>query len=112
MAGGRPTKQPDEKRSARFNLRFTAAELAQIEAQAHIAGLGPHEFLRRRSLGYVVPPRSQGQVDPAIVSELNAVGNNVNQLARATHRGTDFVRYWQEIGTKLEDVLELVLDRD
>ena len=52
----RPTKHPDEKRDQRFNLRFTAAELAHVETQARLAGVGPHEFLRRRALGYVVPP--------------------------------------------------------
>ena len=81
----RPKKQPDEKR----DQRFTVAEIAHVEMQARLAGIGPHEFLRHRALGYVVPPAPvQRRGAPALVAELNrlelelkAVGNNANQLA-------------------------------
>jgi len=70
----RPRKDPNEKRDQRFNLRFTAAELAHVETQARIAGLSPHEFLRRRSLGYTVPQAGKARTDPAVVTELNRLG--------------------------------------
>lgn len=102
----RPKKQPHERRTERFNLRFTVAELAHVEQQARAAGLDPTEYLRRRALGYTVPAAPARRTDPALVSELNRIGVNVNQLARAVHTGRDFVAYWREIGAELSAILE------
>ena len=108
----RPKKQDGEKRNEVARFRVTLAEREYIRAQAQAAGLLEAEYLRRRALGYAVPPARLGRVDPALVSELNRIGVNVNQLARATHRGSDFVHTWQIIGKQLSDVLATVVKRD
>ncbi|MEM9128423.1 MAG: plasmid mobilization relaxosome protein MobC [Pseudomonadota bacterium] len=105
----RPTKDQHEKRNQRFNLRFTLAEIEHVRSQAQAAGLEPHEYLRRRALGHAVAPAPSSSSDPAIVSELNRIGVNVNQLARATHRGSDFTRYWMHIAGELRTTLEKVM---
>ena len=117
----RPKKHPDEKRDQRFNLRFTAAELAHVETQARLAGIGPHEFLRRRALSYIVPPApAQRRGDPALVTEINrlglelkAIGNNANQLALASHTNRRFATSWEgvvdrihELGGQVSEALE------
>lgn len=107
----RPVKTPEEKRSDVARFRLTAAERAFLRSQADAAGLSESDFLRRRALG--LPVRAAAaRSDPALVSELNRIGVNVNQLARATHRGADFTRYWREVGTELEGILARLLDRD
>ena len=108
----RPRKQDREKRNEVARFRVTLAEREYIRAQAQAAGLLEAEYLRRRALGYAVPPARPGRSDPALVSELNRIGVNVNQLARATHRGSDFVHTWQIIGKQLSDVLVAVVKRD
>lgn len=107
----RPEKSPEEKRSEVARFRLTIAERAFLRSQAEAAGLSEAEYLRKRALGLPVRAASE-RSDPALVSELNRIGVNVNQLARATHRGADFTRYWREIGTRLEGILARVLDRD
>ena len=114
MAGGRPKKTNAEKRSERFNLRFTEAEIEHLRLQAQAAGIEPHEYARRRVLGERAHLPSQPSVlgrraDPALVSELNRIGVNVNQLTRATHRGSDFAAYWREVGDELRAALAQVL---
>lgn len=109
----RPKKLADERREHRHNLRFTLAEKLHIESQAMAAGLDVAEYLRRRAVGYTVPPApSRRGHDPALISELNRIGVNVNQLARAVHRGSDFTRHWQEISRQLTGTLEKVLLND
>lgn len=104
----RPRKDENEKRSAVARFRLTLAEKAHLRAQVHTSGLSEAEFLRRRALG--LPVRvSATRSDPALVSELNRVGVNVNQLARATHRGSDFTAYWKQIGRDLEAIMDKVL---
>ena len=101
----RPTKQDHEKRSETARFRVTLAEREHIRAQAEAAGLTEAEYLRRRTLGYRVPPAPSRSADPALVSELNRIGVNVNQLARASHRGSEFTRYWRDVGAELRAVL-------
>ena len=84
----RPTKDDTAKRSERFNLRLTLAELAHVQAQAAHAGIGAHDYARRRVLGHRVPP-ARSQIDATLLSDLNRIGVNLNQLARANNSGAD-----------------------
>ena len=108
----RPKKQDGEKRVETARFRVTVAEREYIRSQATAAGIGEAEYLRRRALGYVVPPARPGATDPALISEINRIGVNVNQLARATHRGSDFVHTWRIIGQQLSETLAAVVKRD
>jgi len=105
----RPEKQDGEKRSETARFRLTLAEREWLREQAGRAGLSETEFMRRRVLGRPIPPAPSRSSDPALVSELNRIGVNVNQLARATHRGSDFVRYWNAVGEELRNVLGKVM---
>lgn len=111
-AMARPKLQDDERMSEVVRLRMTTAELNHVRTQADAAGTSVSDFLRKRAMGYVVPSSgSSRRVDPALITEINRVGVNVNQLALATHTGRDFVRYWQEIGREVEQVLDRVLEQ-
>lgn len=107
---GRPVKQPNERRRAQQNVRFTLAELEDIRAQAAAAGLTVAEFIRRAALGLAVKPL-RTRVDAALISELNAIGNNVNQLARTVHRGRDLPSFWPAIANRLSTLLDEVAAR-
>lgn len=79
----RPKKAPDELRSARFPApRVTEAEFAFIEGNAAKAGLTLADYVRRRLLGHHIPAARQA-ADDALLIELNRVGVNLNQIARA-----------------------------
>jgi hypothetical protein len=84
-AGGRPHQKP---------VRFNDTELAAAEARAQAAGLKLAGYLRAAALGESGPrARRRPTVDRAALiaatAELNRVGNNVNQLARAINRGRE-----------------------
>jgi len=113
----RPKKTADERRTERFNLRYTVAERETVRDLARRYGLDEMEFQRRRVLGTPLPSAGTASVDPALVAALNAhavaltkIGNNVNQLAAATHQGRDFARFWREIGAELEADLSVARD--
>ena len=83
----RPRKQPAEKRSLRLPAAsVTPAEFAEVERQASVAGLSAPEFVRRCVLGRQVAPR-RARTDEAMLVELNRIGVNINQMARATNAG-------------------------
>eukprot|EP00752_Nemacystus_decipiens_P015808 g14118.t1 len=82
----RPIKQPHEKRSEVLRARVTFAEKMHVEEQASAAGIDPSEYVRRRALGFMVSPAPR-RADAALVSELNRIGVNLNQIARNLNSG-------------------------
>ena len=92
-----------------MNTRYTLAEREFIRSQAAAAGLSESDYIRARALGFSVAPSRASRSDPALVTELNRIGVNVNQLTAATHQGRDFVRYWREIGRELQTALRKVV---
>lgn len=70
-----------------ITLRLNAAEYAHLREQAETAGLKMEPMIRRLILGVALRPRPP-DVYAALLRELSAIGNNVNQLARqANTRG-------------------------
>lgn len=107
---GRPRKEEHERRTASIRADLTEAEKVYVQEQAARAGLSEAEYTRRRVLGYaVVSPAASRRADPALITELNRIGVNVNQLARAVHTDRAFIRYWREVGAELRAVLERVV---
>ncbi len=85
----RPLKEPHERRSAKLPpIRVTEAELADLQLQAERAGLSLTELVRQRATGGRVTPR-RGLADAQLLSELNRIGVNLNQIARTLNRGKD-----------------------
>lgn len=105
----RPKKAPDEKRSEQLPpLRVTAAERVFIEEQAAIAGLDSvSDFIRRRALGRRVEP-ARSAADDALLVELNRVGVNLNQIARALNSDRPERAELSDALATLQDVLAKV----
>ncbi|MEO1322828.1 MAG: hypothetical protein AAFV59_07465 [Pseudomonadota bacterium] len=108
----RPTKAPEDKRNERNQQRYTAAEYARIEAAAADLGMKPSDFIRACVLKAPLPKPRTAKADAAAVARLDRIGvhiagacNNMNQLTRATHRGSDFQDYWREVGEEQKAVL-------
>ena len=115
--GGRPKKSAGEIRSTAVLLRLTISEKAAISANAERAGLDVSDYLRSLGTGTAAPARPASNDDAlpagnaALISEVNRIGVNVNQLTRAVHRGADFTQYWREVGRELEGVLQRLAGR-
>lgn len=106
--GGRPTKQPHEKRSIQICLRVTIAEEDYYKQQASKAGLTVTEYLRRAGLNMIIRvPRAIA--DNQLISELNAMGNNLNQIARAANRGQEEREFWRDLADKVANKLDEVV---
>jgi hypothetical protein len=114
---GRPRKSINEQRSERIGVRFTLAELSFLEAQAVVNSTTITDLVRRRALKLpVTPPRVGKKADSsnaALISELNRIGVNLNQLTHAVNSGRTDVLHWEQLSTRLGQVLErLVMARD
>lgn len=109
----RPRKLADEKLSEHVHFLTTIATRETLAQRARAAGVNEGEFLRRYIDGKPnEAPALSAMVDPALIAAVNnfcvglsKIGNNVNQLAAASHQGREFTKYYREIGQELEGEL-------
>ena len=103
----RPTKTANERRTEQVKIRLTLAEHLHLADQADVAGLSLADYVRRRALGLVVQP-APSRVDAQVLVELNRIGVNVNQLARAVNSGREYPGDWGAIEEELTRLLATV----
>ena len=76
-------------RDRQFNVGFTAAELAEVQRAARVAGMRPVDYGRAKLLsrsGRIARTEySVRQLDPLLLVQLSRIGNNLNQIARRLH---------------------------
>ncbi|KAB2914559.1 MAG: MobC family plasmid mobilization relaxosome protein [Hyphomicrobiaceae bacterium] len=89
-------------------IRCSRAELAAIEARATAAGLNASDFIRRAALGHPVEIIKLERLHPADLAQLKRLGNLLNQIARAMHRGRLF-RGTIEHAEAVMDELRLII---
>jgi hypothetical protein len=103
----RPKKTGDEQRTEVAKCTLTAEESLSLKMSAAAAGLSAAEYLRRRAFSRsVTPPASRA--DAQLLSELNRIGVNVNQLAFAHNADREFKGDWLALRDELARVLEKV----
>ncbi|UYV12396.1 MAG: MobC family plasmid mobilization relaxosome protein [Phycisphaera sp.] len=102
--GGRPKLDDEERRCRPTHIRWTIAEYNSIHTNADLAGVSVSEYVRRRSLGLPVVAK-HARSDARLVHELNAIGVNLNQIARNLNTGRKGVR-----AVDLDDILVQLRD--
>jgi hypothetical protein len=103
----RPMKHEHEKRTEVIRARMTEAERDHVFEQAQRAGIKPSEYIRLRSLEYVVTPKP-ATADTELISQINMVGCNLHQFLRDDRfgRGTRTEADWNQLYDRLSSVLE------
>lgn len=110
-AGGRPKLPEHERRTRQIKIRATIQEDIDIRNAAEAAGLSIGEFIRRRTRGIPVCPPA-AKADARLLVELNAIGNNLNQLVRNIHtdRYADHAPQCEHVLAELRRILRKVGD--
>lgn len=62
-------------------IRLTKTEKSKLKSQAEIAGLKMEPFVRKLIMGVDIRPRPPDNIS-RLLREINAIGNNINQIAR------------------------------
>ena len=110
LPSGRPRKNTRALRDHWLKTRVTMDELHRVEQLARDAGKTPSEFFRDAVLNGHILVRRFRAPDPAIISHLQRIGNNLNQIAKICNTtGND--RRARFIETHLDDDLRPVLHR-
>ena len=83
----RPRLGEEERRRRTVGVRVTEAEAAELQERAQAARLSMGAYLRRRGLGQRVRMAAERRLGAAELRELNRIGVNLNQMARAMNSG-------------------------
>ena len=106
---GRPPKREHERRVASTRADLTLLEKQFLRDQARAAGMTEAAYVRRRVLGLpITVPKPK--TDVRLLYELNAIGVNLNQLARNVNSGRVGVHAldWDVVRAELHKVLSKV----
>lgn len=76
------------KRNHHVSVWLNDQEHEHLKKQAHISGLGIDPFIRQLIMGVHLRPRPPDTY-AALLRELSAIGNNVNQIARIANGKKD-----------------------
>lgn len=97
-------------RNRHVSVWLTDEEYEYLKGQSHISGLGIDPFLRHLIMGVQLRPRPPDTY-AALLRELNAIGNNVNQLAyQANARGEATQDEIWEAARLVRQAVQLVRD--
>ena len=83
----RPRLGEEERRGRTVGVRVTEAEAEELRERARGARLSVGAYLRRRGLGQRVRFTAERRLGAAELRELNRIGVNLNQMARAMNAG-------------------------
>ena len=83
----RPRLGEEERRGRTIGVRVTEAEAEELQERAQAARLSMGAYLRRRGLGQRVRMGTERRLGAAELRELNRIGVNLNQMARALNSG-------------------------
>ncbi|MBB5350661.1 hypothetical protein HNR46_000889 [Haloferula luteola] len=82
----RPTLSSDRHRLHRIVFRLTDGEHRDLARRAKQLDRRANELARMLLLSALeTPGQETSYYDPAVVSELNAIGNNLNQITKGMH---------------------------
>lgn len=98
-----------EKRSIVIKVRLNRKEIDYLNQRVKKSGLSRESYIRQLISGYVptdLPPPDYH----AMMNELRAIGNNMNQIAQKAHslRAVDSRRYDEAFGTLKLALVEIV----
>ena len=110
-AGGRPAKEPAEKKGFKITVKMATDEYGSLKAKAHEAGINQSEYIRQCIQASIVNQR----ITPELMNhirQLSGMANNINQIAhKANAAGYPVVhKHCLFLSGKLDDVISKIED--
>jgi KaiC/GvpD/RAD55 family RecA-like ATPase len=95
-------RKPNRKDSKQINVRVSESEYSKLKQPAETLNMSLPAFVKKKAKGAkLVAPKLEAKQAQNIVQQLNYLGNNVNQMAKALHTFGDRVEV-DEMNDKLE----------
>lgn len=105
-------KESERSRPTRIAVRFTENEKKYIQYKADKANKSISDYMRSVAISGVVINTDTSKA-AAVLTELNRIGNNINQIAKAVHTHGDYVSPddIKSIREEFEAMKNIVIDK-
>lgn len=105
-------KKQNLVRQERLEIRLTRSEKEYIQDKADFSNKSLSEFCREALINTVVIKREMTDVIE-VLTQLNRIGNNINQIAKAIHMNGDKVMRddYIEVRTQVEEMKYLIIEK-
>lgn len=99
-------------KNQRIVARVSNKEKIYLQSKAEYCGLSLSELLRKTAINGVVIKRDTSQL-MKILTELNRIGNNVNQIAKIIHEQGDYItkENYVDIQDQFSEMKDIIIDR-
>ena len=95
-------RKPNRKEPKQISFRVSESEYLKLQQSAETLNMSLPAFVKKKAKGAkLVAPKLEAKQAQNIVQQLNYLGNNVNQMAKALHTFGDRVEV-DEMNDKLE----------
>jgi hypothetical protein len=102
--GGRPRKDPADRRSLTHGLRLSPTEKEKLQTRAEEANLNLSEYVRRQALGKPL----KTDVEQETVRQLNLIGVQLKTLIEEAERGSPLEEEAEAIAAQLREVTKKI----
>lgn len=105
-------EKQNRKRKVQLNFRVTENEINYIKEKAAYSELSVSEYCRKAIAECVIVKREMSDVIK-VLQELNRIGNNINQIAKAIHMQGDVVTIedYNEVRKQVEEMRYLIIEK-
>ncbi|MBB5353681.1 hypothetical protein HNR46_003942 [Haloferula luteola] len=108
----RPVLPTDRHRVHRIVFRLTPAEHACLSRQAQQLGHRANELARSLVLSSLERPEDEAPLDPALISELNYIGHNLNQITKRLHMTGRLSPTIPALCRRIEALIDEAIDKE
>ena len=107
-------KKSPKRLSRSVSFRVNEADYARMSFQASSLGIRVNELARLRALSEKLQMtlKTTRKTDPALISQLIAIGNNLNQMTKRFHMTGRVSPYLEPLFTKIENLIDQAVGED
>lgn len=101
-----------KEKNVQFNIRMSENEKKYIQHKADLANKSLSEYCRSALINGIVIQRDTSKV-VNVLTELNRIGNNVNQIAKAIHIHGDYVSQdeFTAVRQEFEEMKNIIIEK-
>lgn len=106
------TSRSPARLSRSISFRLNDADFTRVAYQAAVLNLRVNELARMRTLGSEQQPiilQTHRTYDPSLITQLIAIGNNLNQMVKRFHVTDHVSPYLEALCRKIERIIDAAI---
>lgn len=110
----RPPKHKDARKSHVISYRVTDSEHARLTNRAATANMRINEFAKELALSKsdTLQVETYMKYDPMLISELNRIGNNLNQMVKRFHMTGRISPLMESLCDRIDELIDEAINAE